>query len=421
MDPPPNAPSADLLKLLRSELASTEGPRTDRRPPDYGPLVPEFNPTVEIRRRLKDSVPRLYPTLIRNSNGTRSVTVSEGRVPDIIPKADPDEEASIESRDGVQEWPITGIWNDPEEGPTNLLKEHPITSGQVVGIAFPVDVNGFISDFPNIEVRDYDDRDSTHYTPPVGLSAGAPGDVFVGLARLMAFGTDAERLEIWDGVQHVHDTPSFLRPESSTGIDIFKQYNLERGCYETFGLKAKAPLEINPTPDGNDLEWVLSGGLDFDLTIYTFSHDRTPQDQQITFEIPSEEVTITSSGEHDHIVEIPSGGDHQHMVLDELSTSVPHTHPADEFSWATGGDGKHVHTFTIPARTVTASVTIQTYKLTPSTSFIVYCWRAGIFVGEYPDGAPLPEYTPDTPLVQRKIWVWNGEENDPSQQLVTPI
>lgn len=376
------------------------GPHEPRKIPEYG----------RNRQRLSEAVkrdqlrrPSLLPILYRKINGLFSVVVTEGYVSEVVPKH------ADASGDGVIEHAIDLIW----EG--NLLKEHAIQMNEFVGVEYDVDKNGFV--VPNsckIDVKTEEEAKTTHYTPPVGRDAlGAPGTHFVALAQLVADGS-RERLKIIMGgspITHIHDTPLFHMTNGATGEELFLRYNLVLGRYETLGLKAKTPLEVNR--EGDDLEWKIADGSDFDLTIYTFSHDRTPQEQQVVFEIPSEEITIPSSGAHfhaysDYITEV----DYIPLTTDGGNNASPEA------------DGAHPHTFTIPARTVSATVTIQTYKLNSSTDFKGYHWRAGVFIRETSNGNNVPPLSPpadNVPHYSRTIWVWHGEEPDTGQLTLTPL
>ena len=199
-------------------------PKTES--PSYGP---PWTPPTAIRSREANDVPPLFPRLIRKADGTRKVTISEGRVTEIVPRR------TDVNDDGVIEHPISNIWSG------GLLAEHgPITTGEVIGVSYTVSNKGFVNSVPAIQVRPFAGRLSAHYIPPVGDdTAGAIGDCFFVLAQLTGSG-DSERLVTWHGgsnVTHYHDLAVFKRV--SGDFDIFKEFDQINGWYVPKGITGK--------------------------------------------------------------------------------------------------------------------------------------------------------------------------------------
>lgn len=386
------------------------------KPREFAPGAASPQPVQStVRPREINDVPPLFTTLIRKSDGTRAVTVSEGCVTEIIPKSDAGGGGTV---DGVKEWPIDNIWTG------NLLTEHgPITVNQAVGIAFDVDAAGFITGNGMIEIRDVGaEQKSIHYAPKVGPTAGTAGDVFVVLAILTGTG-DSERLTIKHGGSnwpHYHDLLPFVKATDSTGVDIFDQFDKATGEYRYLGVRGPTTLEdpdqkITVTIAGKDIliDWADGPNLDLELKTYTLKQGPL-QSTEATITIPEKTVQTDIVLAHSHNVTLdatisPDAGhfhnleQHQHdtavagillsgtqppfsrtgsynFSTDEFVDDGAHTHAIAFDSSESGESGSHFHTVTIPEETVAVTIAIPgAIGIEPDTDYSTVCFRDRLY------------------------------------------
>ncbi len=397
---PASVGEADLPPTRRKDGADMSAPTI----PAYGP---PWTPPSEIRNREANDVPPLYCTLFRKPNGSRAVTVTEGRVIEIIPKSDDGSGGLI---DGVKEWEIEQIWDG------SLLKEHGIQNGQVVGIAYSVDERGYVkaAPAPAVAVRTTAAAEkSTHYQPPVGTNAGTLGDVFVILARLTGSG-DNERLDVYHGgsnIEHYHDLAPIKRAEGGTGQHIFKQYSTRLGQYEYFGLKGLWPVLVNTV--GDDIQISLAegdGNLDLVIRTMTF-HAGSPTTVRIDLPALPFSGTTGAGSSHthtqsDHVHSLPShfhyqygGGETGAGVTAGLPATFLTTNPSGSTIAPESG---HTHPFSGFTQAVNAttnpdlrpSITVPgTPSFTLDTSYFTICFRNRGFHSVVADGGALPAHT----------------------------
>jgi hypothetical protein len=362
------------------------------KPREFAPGAATPQPVQStVRPREANDVPPLFTTLIRKSDGTRAVTVSEGCVTEINPKSDAGGGGTV---DGIKEWQIDNIWTG------NLLTEHgPITENQAVGIAFDVDAAGFITSNGMIEIRDVGaDQKSLHYAPKVGPTAGTAGDVFVILAVLTGTG-DSERLTIKHGGSnwpHYHDLPGFTKADGAD-VDIFDEFDRETGEYRYLGIKGIDP--ITAAIVGKNIEIALGSGVkNLDFTVKSYRLESRP-DLDIDIYLNVAEKTI----------EIPASGPHSHFFNDEAGSAYGTFGYTGTPSGGTlpNPDGAHSHSFTIPAETLTTTIQVPQAPVTvANSSFYTLCWRKGLYVGTFYDGAPTPAIgDPPETLDTQTIWV----------------
>lgn len=365
------------------------------KPREFAPGAASPQPVQsKVRPREANDVPPLFTTLIRKSDGTRAVTVSEGCVTEINPKSDAGGGGTV---DGVKEWPIDNIWTG------SLLTEHgPITVNQAVGIAFDVDAAGFITGNGMIEIRDVGaEQKSLHYAPKVGPTAGTAGDVFVILAILTGTG-DSERLTIKHGGSnwpHYHDLPTFTKA-TGADVDIFDEFDRLTGEYRYLGLKALSPLAAAIV--GKNIEFSLTG-LDHDLRI-NFMELVTARPTVVKINIPSLNVTGTTGVMVDDV--LTADGEHQHNFSDVQSGGSNYgtfglTGDDATISTVPEPDGEHIHAVigtttaidestdpdTRQKITIPGAVTIE---IDTEAGYLLYCWRKGVLVGFYANGTGAP-------------------------------
>ena len=407
----------------------------------FGPRRPEYLETVRTAPRLFNDKAPLYCTLFRKSDGSRTVTVTEGAVVEIIPN----------SADGVKHHEIDGIWDG------TLPKEHEISATKVVGVYYDVDEEGYVmAGTPEVLSVDIGvGDDSLHYTPPVGPSPGAVGWVFVSLVKLIGSG-DTERLQVLgggDNIYHYHDTPPF---ECASGsVDIFKEYNLDDGRYYYLGLLGIPP--INVAVNGDDVEFSWIGTRDLDLIVKSrLLVNDGPIDTEVPITIYGASLTGTTDEAPDHshsldgLTADSAGSEHTHNFsdtqpqgsnfgtfgltgLDSVGGEDPapdgaHTHTISGGSGGTGDGGAHSHTVTVTGDiTTTATIKLPSlsyFKTMPN--YYTLCWRAGIYVGVFENEAELPPPSGNG-LDTKTIYVLNGEysqldfSNASNSQLIPPI
>ena len=404
---PASVGEADLPPTRRKDGADVAAPAI----PAYGP---PWTPPSEIRNREANDVPPLYCTLFRKQNGSRSVTVTEGRVIEIIPKSDDGGGGLV---DGVKEWEIEQIWDG------SLLKEHGIESGQVVGIAYNVDERGYLTGKPRVAVRTTAAGEkSTHYQPPVGPSPGTAGDVFVILARLTGSG-NSERLEVYHGgsnIEHVHDLAPFKMTAGATGQNILKVYNMTAGQYEYLGIKGLDPVVV--TTVGDDIQIALKegdGNLDLVVRTMTFNAG-TPTTVRIDLPALPFSGTTGAGTSHTHTLSgaatntvdphkhalalytgnsLPSPNTHNHEIVGETENGGGHSHTV---SATVVGESAHTHPFSGFTQPVNAStnpalrpsITIPgTPSFTVDSSYFTICFRNRGFHSVVADGGALPPHT----------------------------
>jgi hypothetical protein len=419
----PTAP--DAVKRLIEVVENEPDPREN---PVYGARQREFEPTVDTVPRLFNDAPPLFCTLYRKTNGTRSVTVTEGRVIEYLPKR-----GSGGTDDGVLEHEIDGIWDTVTP---NLLKEHTLAVNQVVGVAYEVDNEGYVKASPKPEVvvrTDAAGEKSSHYQPPVGEDAtGAPGTVFVILARLVGTG-DAERLHVYHGgsnIEHYHDTPPFSLHEDAEGVDIFNDYDIATGRYRYHGIKSDSD-NITIEIQGQDIviDWANTKNLNLNVKSYSL-YFGGESERELTITIPSQTVTTSYESDHSHTTAVDvtvdqTGSEHQHQIEDYLTEltyfshlSGPiidnahqpdgaHSHSASASASVTPAGG-HSHTVTVPEQTVTATYMVANQpEVRRDTAYYTLVWRAGLYVGAFDDGNGIPGIGDGETLDEKTIWVLN--------------
>jgi hypothetical protein len=403
---PASVGEAELPPTRRKDGAAVAAPAI----PAYGP---PWTPPSEIRNREANDLPPLYCSLFRKPDGSRAVTVTEGRVIEVIPKSDDGGGGLV---DGVKEWEIEQIWDG------SLLKEHGIESGQVVGIAYNVDERGYLTGKPRVSVRTTAAGEkSTHYQPPVGPSPGAAGDVFVILARLTGSG-NSERLEVYHGgsnIEHVHDLAPFKMTAGATGQNIFKVYNMTAGQYEYLGIKGLEPVVV--TTVGDDIQIALregDGNLDLVVRTMTFNAG-TPTTVRIDLPALPFSGTTGAGTSHTHTL---SGGatnvvaDHSHALgtnTEYAGSPDVHYHTIDSTTDPAGGhshtvsatvvgESAHTHPFSGFTQAVNAttnpnlrpSITVPgTPSFTLDSSYFTICFRNRGFHSVVADGGALPPHT----------------------------
>ena len=368
------------------------------KPAEYGPRKREFEPTTEIIPRLMDAVPELHCTLYRKTGGTRTVVVTEGYVTEFIPKNTTDGDPP-ETVDGVKEWKIDGIW---DTGTPNLLQEHAIETGWSIGVAFPVDERGYITGDPDtacyITTRDPDAEGgeiSTHYIPPVGEDgSGASGTVYIILARLVGTG-DGERLHVYhDGnVHHYHELSPFRKHEDAEGVDIFHDYDPVAGEYRYHGIRGET-IEEDPDPKmavsivGQDvvINWTDGPNLNLVVRSYTLTQGPT-QDTQVYITLAERVITTDAGGTHVH--------KHTDYLSEGSQVSISQTGDweltVEGYPTRNGDDGAHSHTFTVPAETVSATISLPgTVGMVVDSAYYTICWRDRLFHSVVAGGDSLP-------------------------------
>lgn len=417
-----------------------------------GARYPDTGRSVSTDDDGPDLEPALCCTLFRKEGGARAVTVTEGKVIEVLPRF-PDADS-----DSIVEHPIAEIF-----GEDGLLKEHSIEHGECIGVAFTVDNNGYVdADSVTLDVRGFDNIKSAHYEPPVGPSDGASGDCFYVLARLMG-DADIDYLETYHGgsnIDYVHDLAPFKKETGSAGEDIFTKYDIDIGAYRYKGVRGESPISVDA--DGVDLIVKLATEykLNLDLIIKPFtisyeyvdvtvsgtttetgdnngshSHSGTATIASLTLS-----GTTATDGVHNHVLEnhfhsydrwngssneseettdgslvddptepfgltgswnpttteFDSDGAHQHSVSLSNSESISATVSIPP-------SGAHVHNFS-----GTVSVPTTVFTVGETDSWVYLSWRKGLFAGKASGATPqLPGIDPGDPEpIQQVIHVY---------------
>ena len=404
--PPGGFPEPGENMVRRKEFDADREPRKT----NYGPENPDIPPGVEIRPRVLNDQPPLFGTLFRRPGGTYKVTITDGKLIEVIPrKRDADD-------DGVVEQTIDGIWDG------TLLKEHGILLTQFIGVYGTCDEEGYVDPASLIiSVRDHD-YVTTHYQPPVGQDAGQPGFFFYELYQLLGTPPN-EYLKVLGGgsnVGYVHDTPPFKWQEGASGADIYNKYNLVKGCYEYKGFEGQLPISVAQNPDNPaNILVKLTGVVDHDLTVRFFKLVAgTPINVPINIPSLTVQGTINSAGAHTHTETAHThpldlhhhaqyGGGQTGNGITGTSGEFLVTGTSGEFlvtgsggGSTTGSSGDHTHTFTM----TTVAVTTDSPTVRPTVSIpglpvleidgaagtIVYCWRKGTLAGVFVNGVGKP-------------------------------
>lgn len=412
-------------------------------PPGYGD---EVSLPSTIRRRDKNETPPLFCTLYRKADGTRTVTVSEGSVIEFIPKSATADVPPV-AVDGVKEWPIDNIWKKAPD-PTNLLEEHAIQTGWSIGVLFSVDKAGYIFEEAENKVR-IATRDHTleagdisvHYDPPVGPSPGAAGTVYVILARLIGTG-DAERLHVYHGgsnVEHYHELSPFRLVDNAAGKDIMDDFDAVTGEYRYLGVRGKNLNEkIDGKPADTDpkieiLEQLVGGlrtdlvadwtkGPNLNLIVKTYTLEATTVEVPISITIPARTVTTAYDGAHAHgHIDYLSEGYQVTTGQTGAWSLTPEGYPVRG-----GDDGTHAHTVTIPAETVTTTISVpgEPTKVI-DTDYYTVCFRDRLYHSVVANAGALPEPKAGTVTQTKTIWILNmdngldlGSETTPNVAII---
>ena len=417
-----------------------------------GAKYPNMERALDTNSIGPELVPPLCCTLFRKEGLARTVTVTEGKLIEVLPRYAEDGD------DSIVEHPIDEIF--AEDG---LLKEHSIEPEQCIGVSFFVDEKGYVdTDTVTLDVRDFDSIKSGHYQPPVGEGAGASGNCFYVLARLRA-NAITDYLEVYhsgSNIDYVHDLPPFKKATDSVGKDIFVEYDMKESAYRYKGVRGESPISVDA--DGVDLIVKLATEykLNLDLIIKPFT---------LSYEYV--EVTVTGKtvasgeydGKHSHTgsASIPSlslsgttalDGNHNHVLenhfhgylqwngssnVEEETTDGSLVDDTTQPFALTGArntdtntfipDGAHQHSVTLSSSdSITATVTIPTggahvhdfsgtasvpkavFTVGEPATWVYLSWRKGLFAGKASGATPqIPGIDPEDPEpIQQVIHVY---------------
>jgi hypothetical protein len=288
----------------------------------------------------------LYTIVKEESPGTFKAYVTPGKIVDILTKTgnnytviDIDKGAG-ELKYGVWRYPISEndwVYLDYETKETgDVGMEAGKVPKLVVGSSVP---------------------DSLQFKPPVGTDdEGEKGHMYVKVAQFKIENGAIKVYHHAGGNDYIHDRNRSPMEMVGTGVDIFKQYNLDTGYYEYRALHGVSPISVEA--DGDTIDILLEGGADLDWTIkyWTLKENSSTENVPIEITLPSGFETedagshghsiqtgtgttygaLTADGAHVHSVPVGDGGGGTGIeIAVTLAGNIP----------ATGTDGDHYHTY----------------------------------------------------------------------------
>jgi len=252
---------------------------------------------------------------------------------------------------------------------------HEITDGQAVYCTIEVDAKGVISENPIIEV-DADDAEDVHYYPQGGESTGSAG---THRYKLFVFSIvdSVPRLEWFcsgSHIQHYAERPTLVNlstSETGTSHKVVKAF-----------VGASDEYQFRPIHQ-------LSGGVPILSPVASDHIPVRPLHQRAT----GAQVTVAATGDGKGVLVAgnsygaagaPISVTNARVTMSVIDGLVTDLTPADD-------DGQDLDLVTWEFNMTTSGGFL--IEGTPAYAQYVDCWRAGVYVGSFDHGDPLPAAT----------------------------
>jgi hypothetical protein len=163
----------------------------------------------------------------------------------------------------------------PGQDPGDAIA-HEVEDGQAIFVKVTVQDDGTIS--ATEIVVDANDKESTHYAPPVGdETAGSVGEYYYKLAEFAMDGAalGIKRFHAGANIDHFQELPRFVKAGGTA--DVFKTFDQASGQYKTRGLTGVSPVVITQGTDDIEISLAGDGGdINYGYRALTITQDSDP-------------------------------------------------------------------------------------------------------------------------------------------------